>query len=92
MKLIISREMEMSDSKTLRGGIRFPVYKNIGVVEVDDDEIPFDGSDEEWSRFLTEKLQENEQETIPFTKHTIMSSSYGQKGFTLLWKGNLSLI
>lgn len=89
MKLIISREMEMDENKTLRGGSRFPVYKNIAVIEADDSELP-DAEDENgWRDFLTKKMIEEDIELIPFQKHIVLASYPFQKGFVRLWCGNL---
>jgi len=89
MKLIVSREMEMDEEKTLRGGVRFPVYKNIAVIETDDGELPEAGDESGWRDFLAKKFIDEEVELIPFKKHIVLASYSFQRGFRKMWVGNL---
>jgi hypothetical protein len=77
----------MEEGKTLRSGVRMPVFRNILVCEVEDIEIPELDNDVAWNNFLVEKMVEYGVEIEYFVKYTVLARWKVGNRFQLLWKG-----
>lgn len=74
---------------------KFPNYSPLVVkktitVEETPDEMP--ESDEQWQRFIREELMENGSSPLEFEKFVVLSTADFQKGFVLMFKGEVGLL
>ena len=77
------------------GQEKFPNYSPLVVkktitVEETPNELPED--DEAWQKFIREKLMEEGETPLEFEKFVVLSTADFQKGFELMWKGEVGLL